>query len=360
MFQHLDRLAKWQSGRLPPPITVELDLTNACNHACPGCTFSYLVNYDKSSIPFDLAKKTIKDLGEFGVKAITFSGGGEPLVYGEGRVLELMEYAKSFDMDVALITNGSLLTPDSRYFELTEWVRISLDAYDAETFKKYHGRGEKEFDKVVDRIYQFCSEKIRRKDAGLRTPTIGLGFLTNRSVICGDDFRKMSEFSSKFRGLDYVQFRPLVVNMVEDPTLGGGEWWDFSEDEYEKTNKLYQEAATEFDRDDFKVLWSGGKYQSLSQPNFGRSYNRCHGHFLEAAIGADCGVYICCHGQGQDGFKLGDLRENSFSEIWHSKRAAEVYESINPMVTCPPSCRLHSQNALLETIKCGTTHANFI
>jgi MoaA/NifB/PqqE/SkfB family radical SAM enzyme len=358
LLQHLDRLAAWQQGELAAPVTVELDLTNACNHACPGCTFSYLVNIDKSSLPFDLARRVIGELGAMGVRAITFSGGGEPLVYGVERFLELAGEVRAAGMDAALITNGSLLTPDPRY-AMFEWVRVSLDAYDDDTFLRFHGRGPKEFAKVVERLRAFCAEGKRRRAARERWPTVGVGFLTDRDSLDRGDFFRMAEFCSRIPGLDYVQFRPLVVNMVDDPTLQGG-GAAISRDVLQCLAIQAAMADGLYARPDFKVLWSEGTYRALGQASFGRTYDRCLGHFLEATISADAKVYLCCHTQGQERFALGDLNEETFGDIWHGERARRVYESFDPRATCPPACRLHLQNQMLHEISLGATHTNFI
>ncbi len=144
LFKHLDRLAEWQAGKTPFPVLVELDLTNLCNHECPGCTFSHLVNISKDSIPMAVAERVIRELATLGVKALTFSGGGEPLTYGQGRVVQLMQLAVASGLQVALITNGSLLT-DPRILDLCEWVRVSMDGWDAASFARLHGRGPGEF-----------------------------------------------------------------------------------------------------------------------------------------------------------------------------------------------------------------------
>lgn len=350
---HLDRLAQWQAGWLPAPVTIELDLTDACNHACPGCTFSYLVNISKEQMPLELAESIINQVADIGARGLTFSGGGEPLVYGAERVLGLMRLAKDRGLDIGLITNGSLLKPDDRYYDLCQWIRISLDAYNSETFREFHGRGAGEFDKVVDNIRRFVAHPKKKQ------VTVGVGFLTNRLSVQRRDFHHMAEFVSKIIGVDYLQFRPLVGNMVADPSLTGG-WSEFGADELLATHSAYMDAASEFGRPDFKVLSSAEKYETLSKPGFGRTYNKCLGHFLEATIGADAKVYICCHGQGQDGFCLGDLRRQSLRDIWHGERAKSVYESINPQSMCPPACRLSAANTFLQEVSSGYMHPNFI
>lgn len=349
MLRHMDRIAAWQRGELPPPVTVELDLTNLCNHACPDCSFSYLVNVSKDSLPYDLAARVVAELAAFGVRGLTFSGGGEPLVYGPGRVLSLIEQARGMVLDVGLITNGSLLR-DWRFLDLCEWIRVSLDGYDAETFARFHGRNDKEFAKVVQNLRTLCARRPRRA-------TLGVGFLTDEVSVSRRDFWRMAEFCAQIDGLDYLQFRPLVRNMVADPSLSGG-YAGFSEADRAGILAAYHQARG-FARPNFKVLLSAGKYEALAQAGFGRQYNRCLGHFLEAVVSADAKVYICCHTQGQERFCLGDLKQSTFAEIWHSQRAQEVYESFDPRQTCPPACRLHLQNSLLHELQ-QTEHKNFI
>ncbi len=349
IFQHLDRLAQWKAGGSPAPVTVELDLTNICNHACPGCSFSYLVNKSKDSLPLELAKQVIADVAKMGVKAVTFSGGGEPLMYGVGNVLSLMELVKAYGMDCALITNGSRLT-DPLFLDLCTWIRVSLDAYDKETFERFHGRSVGEFCKVVSNIRTMASHP--------RSGTLGIGFLTDSGTLERRDYWKMAQYCFDM-GVDYVQFRPMVVNMVDDPNLKGG-GAGITEHQLAEHTDAYQKARAAWSKPGYRVLWSGDKYASLAQPEFGRTYTSCHAHFLEAAISADGKVYICCHGQGLEQFCLGDLHQQSFQQIWTSDRAREVFENINPKQHCPPACRLHPQNTLLQTISEPVTHKNFI
>lgn len=355
MLQHLDRLASWQAGEMPAPVTVELNLTNSCNHACPGCTFSYLVNKDRSSLPFVMAGHILSQLAEFGVKAITFSGGGEPLVYGPDRVLHLMRYARYLGLDVALITNGSLLR-DPEFLDLCTWTRVSLDAYDADTFQRFHGRSEGEFLKVVTNIQEMSSLLLR---SDKKRSDLGVGFLTDRQSIARCDITKMTNFClESLPHISYVQFRPMVTNMVDDSSLTGG-YKSFSEEEYHDIRREV-ELSRAIAGDRLRVLWSEEKYAALSEEGFGRNYKWCHAHFLQATIAADGKVYMCCHGQGLEKWCLGDLRDGLFRDIWHSERANEVKARINPSSMCPPACRLHSQNRALEGIINPVEHGNFI
>jgi MoaA/NifB/PqqE/SkfB family radical SAM enzyme len=356
LFKHLDRLSEWQAGKLPPPVILELNLTNLCNHECPGCTFSQLVNISKDHIPFDIATRIIREAAAFGVKAITFSGGGEPLVYGQSRVLDLVLLARDRGLQVALITNGSLLT-DPRFLDVCEWIRVSLDGWDEESFQKYHGRGEGEFKKVVMRTKMMAAEVAIRKYANERCATFGVGCLTEAGNF--HSFGQMAVFcEQEFPGLDVIQFRPLVVNMLDDPTLNGGGWHTQTEDCLDLLQQKLESAQVL--APSIRVLWSESKYDALHQAQFGRNYRRCHAHFLEAVISADSKMYVCCHTQGQERFCLGDLNKTSFSDVWHSEHAKQVMDSFDSQTTCPPACKMHSYNVELENILRPVQFPNFL
>ena len=69
------------------PLHIRIKPTNVCNHNCWYC--AYKVDYlqlgqdmvERDYIPEDKMMEIINDCAEMGVKAITFSGGGEPFTY---------------------------------------------------------------------------------------------------------------------------------------------------------------------------------------------------------------------------------------------------------------------------------------
>ena len=105
ILRHLDRVNELFQAGYTPPITVELDMTNVCNHKCPGC-FGFFYK-DRSSVALKDAKRIIDELADISVRAVTFTGGGEPLCNPD--TLDAIRYANHKGLDVALITNGSLL-----------------------------------------------------------------------------------------------------------------------------------------------------------------------------------------------------------------------------------------------------------
>ena len=78
---HESHIKSILNGNRPFPLHLEIDLTNACNHRCEFCVWSELLSKDKSTLPFDLVIKVLGNIKDLGTKAITWTGGGEPLLH---------------------------------------------------------------------------------------------------------------------------------------------------------------------------------------------------------------------------------------------------------------------------------------
>ncbi len=137
--------------------------TRKCNLKCIHCyTDSDNIDYS-GELTTDEAKKMIKDLGDFKVPAILFSG-GEPLIRKD--LFELASFAMDNGVKPTLSTNGTLITPEkAKKLKDTgfTYVGISLDGID-ETNDKFRGvKGA--FKKAMDG-FRNCVEVGQR--VGLR------------------------------------------------------------------------------------------------------------------------------------------------------------------------------------------------
>ena len=72
----LDKMVKDESVN---PINLEINLTNICNHKCIWCTYGYLHSSTDTLDKVDV-KNVLDDAYKMGVKSITWTGGGEPLL----------------------------------------------------------------------------------------------------------------------------------------------------------------------------------------------------------------------------------------------------------------------------------------
>ncbi len=70
-------------------------------------------------------------------------------------------------------------------------------------------------------------------------------------------------------------------------------------------------------------------------------------------------MYICCHMRGHDKYCIGDLKKNTFTEIWSSEQRKKVVENID-FRDCIPLCRDNTFNQILWNIKEPRDHVNFL
>jgi len=340
ILKHLDRIDEWLKGRNPYPITVEIDMTNICNHKCPECVVNYFRVNDASFLPLRLAKKIILQLAKNKIRGLIFTGGGEPLC--NAHTLETAGLAKSKGMDVGFITNGSLLNHKAAKVLLRccTWIRVSLDAGSPEVFKLTHGMNGNEFHNVISNIEMMVKIKKKIKSGC----TIGIGFLTSDST--RPDMLK-AVLSAKKTGVDYLQFRPMQVH-------NGGKFeyrWADVQDEIAKCLKHSGNG--------FNILYSQHKYEMSHDAQFGRYYKKCYGQQFATVISASGKMYICCHTRGYDKYCIGDLKKNTFKDIWNSKKRKEAVKKID-FSDCIPLCRDNTFNQILWNIKQPREHVNFL
>lgn len=346
IFQHLDRLAQWQRGEKPVPVTVEIDSTNLCNLKCYYCSFGEYIKNDRVSLNREDMLRVIGEMAGLGVRGLTFTGGGEPLV--NPHTLEAVEFAKKSGLDVAFITNGILLSEKASSIILNNctWLRVSLDASNPEMYRKMHGVSAGTFDKVVENIR--AAARIKKR-LGSKC-TLGVGYLTGE-----DSYAGILEATTlcKSLGVDYIQFRPVTFNSP------GTKFQQYEKDLWLKIEPLMQDAFKESTKS-FDVLFSVAKYGDLDKPNLGRHYRKCLGQHFAAVVGASGDMWVCCHLRGNPRYSLGNIKEQSFREIWFSSKRDRIMNSIDLKNDCMPLCRLHPQNKILWDLKNATFHKNFL
>lgn len=93
-----------QAGIRPP--VVVWNVTRACNLRCAHCYSNSGSHPDEGELTTDEAKALIDELAQLRVPRLLVSG-GEPLVRAD--LLELLKYASSHGLNVALSTNGTLI-----------------------------------------------------------------------------------------------------------------------------------------------------------------------------------------------------------------------------------------------------------
>ncbi len=138
VVHHFDKLEALRRGEQIAPVQIHLIPTNRCNQNCVFCAYR-LPDYpsaknfeSRDEIPSHKLLEIIDSCKDLGVKAIQYTGGGEPLVHPS--ISEAFERTLDHGLELALVSNGQALT-DALIEILTNvaWVRISVDACRQET-----------------------------------------------------------------------------------------------------------------------------------------------------------------------------------------------------------------------------------
>ncbi len=309
ILRYPEVLDKIRRGERVYPINVEFDLTEDCNCHCAWCAFRYM--HSKDTMSTELAERAITECADVGVKALTFTGGGEPTLHP--RFADLVRYAKEQGLAVGLYTNGIRRQALIEAAPYLDWAYISLDEADPRAYKR--NKGVNAWWAVCGNVQAIAGKTI-----------VGVGFLLH-----GDNYRqapKMQEIAHDM-GADYCQFRPVV-----------------GLDDYDWVPECLQILQGV---DGAYISWE--RFQDVLEER-PRKYTVCRASAICPCIGADGTVWVCPHTRGLR--PLGNLNDESLREIWE-RREEQV---VGP--DCRIACRNHALNETLEYVCSDAPHMEFV
>jgi hypothetical protein len=196
------------------PVSINLDLTAACNFACPHCVDSGILNTGTRLETVSL-RRSMDLLIRKGLLSVILIGGGEPTLHPDFE--EIVRHLKKRGLQIGIVTNGANLHPVINVAPLLkkkDWVRISVDAASEKTFLQSHRPKQK-----------ITLEKILRNAMALKgkNPDILLGY---SYVIIWDGIRvagrpipsnvhEMADavIVAENYGFDYISFKPFLTRL---------------------------------------------------------------------------------------------------------------------------------------------------
>lgn len=343
IFGHLEEVQKVKNGERVAPIYIRIKPTNLCNQNCYYCHYKNPYLTLDQYVPADEIKREkmleiVRDMKDIGVKAVTFSGGGEPLLYPY--IEETMEAVLDAGIDLSIITNGTLLT--GRKAELlsqAKWVRISLESGCAETYSKIRGVAGEAFEDLCENIREFAQNKS--KDCEL-----GINF-----VIGPGNYKEVYQAGKLMQslGVNHIKYTALMSDNAEkmhEP---------FKNQVIEQIHQLMDENEAEV-----KII---NLYESDFDTNavFGRNYNFCGIKDYVTVIAANSKIYYCHDKAYLSQGEIGDISDRSFKEVWFSEETTRKFAQFDPQEVCRHHCVYDDRNELLNTFySLDKNHINFI
>ena len=324
------------------PLYVEVSPVGHCNHRCTFCAVDY-IGYKARSIDSNVMSECLESMAKNGVKSIMYAGEGEPLLHKD--IVGIVNNTKAVGIDVAFTTNGVLMNEKfvEGCLQDVSWVKVSLNAGDAETYASVHRTKAEDFNKVLANI-NFAS--TYRTMNNLKT-TIGI-----QSVVLPENIITMDGLiqEAMINGADYVVLKPYSqhhssVNKYEI--------------DYEEWDEILLGLASKYTTDKFKVIY---RRESALKKEAG--YSKCYStpNFW-AYIMADGAVYSCSAYLLDDRFNMGNINDDTFEHIWlGDKRKAnlEYVENQLDISECRLNCRMDKSNQYLSQLKNPQEHDAFI
>lgn len=305
------------SGKDPYPRIIEIHPTDVCNQACKYC-FHSGNGFGESRDPTrylnaQQLNRFVGDISDLGIKELSISGGGEPFLSEDIRVL--LAEAKSKDINIRIVTNGNFIPEGilSDIVSCTE-IRFSIDTVDPETYASIRNVKPSLLNVTLNNIKRVVLEKRERKT----NIQIGATFIINPQ-----NQEQISDFASLLLGkigIDKVIYKYDIY----------GRYVPHGDQTRIKKSLLL-----------IKKHWGDGVDVRNSLGDF-VSGSPCVVPYFKSVVNPYGDVYSCCLGSqpGEiNGFFLGnvtqDLKDennNSFAQVW--KKSKSIRDEMLKGVRC--------------------------
>ena len=350
IFSHREKLESLKNDNLTSPLYVRIKPVNYCDHDCFFCVYAAGSRRKKLSedvadhissgmhedislsdvIPRDRFPEIIEELSSAGVKAVTFSGGGEPLLHPT--IDQAFQKCIDNNIDFSIITNGqNLVGKRAELLAKSSWVRISMDYTNKETMASTRNVPEKMFDQLISNIQNFARLKSTSTD-------LGVNYIVHKQNC--DDLVSFSKIL-KDAGVDNVRFSPMWLP----------DYQNYHADIQSKVQAQLDDIRSLVDSQ-FSV---NSTYDiSLSAHSTVRPYPKCFIAQIVPVIGADLNIYAC-HNKAYD--KTGivaSMKDRSFSDAWFSEEARSFHRSLCPPEHCQHQCSNDNKNIIINEFLDGS------
>lgn len=330
----------WNMGT-DSPLVVELDTTEACDLACPGC-----ISEDIMKTQNRFSNERLLELGkefyEAGVKAVVLIGGGEPLAHPA--IGDFIKYLGEHDIHIGITTNGTFIKKHLDVIaKYSSWTRVSMDAASDKVFSTLRPSkgGKSKFDLIIENMRMLAEVKTGKLGYSflIQTEADGPGIISNTHEIY-----QAAELARDI-GCDYFEVKPSYQfrnNM--DHALMRHAPKDMEEAKQQVARLDELETAS------FTIMKAINLEHSLNgiQEDQPKNYHSCPATALRTLI-CPSGAFVCPYWRGKERMRIGDLHNTSFASMWHGEIRKKVMEYLDPSVHCKFHCLRHDSN--IETFK---------
>ncbi len=338
------------------PVSINLDLTTACNYRCTHCIDWDILNTKHRLAEADL-RASLALMRERGLRSVILIGGGEPTLYPG--FVGFVGFLKELGLSVAVVTNGSR---GDRLLEaiptLTEgdWIRMSLDAGSNELFEAMHRPTNSSV--TLDAI---CAWVPRLKAANPK-PRIGFSYIIiwggasrdEHALADNIDEVVLAAERAKRSGFDYIALKPVLerqengaevmdpgkANAALDATIAR------VRREVDRAKGLADATFDVYESTNLRMLEEGTWRALTQQPR------TCHMQALRQVL-TPMGLYNCPAHRGVEKAKIAEKSayESDADAAVTGTALAALLDRFDASVECREvTCLYHSTNWWLEDL----------
>jgi len=347
-----------ETARIPDfaPLSINLDITTACNYACDHCVDMDILN---QAIKYDHEKliDSLRTMAEKGLKSVIVIGGGEPTLYP--KFTETLRFMKSLGLQVAVVSNG---TGNKKIAEIADcldkddWVRLSLDSGTDPTFQAMHKpRRPITLDEICEGVAPAKRINPRFKFGFSYIVTWKGAFINDTHIV--ENLHEIVPAARRARdySFDYISFKPFLTraekNNAEVVDLRDTQT-DFDEvvarigAEVAEAKKLATPTFHVYESTNLKVL------KNRSYKNYTDQPQTCHMQFFRQVL-SPLGMYNCPVYRNQPHGKVGDKETYATLEAFEATRlrTAHLIKTFNAARECREvTCLYNHANWWLEDL----------
>ena len=286
-----------QSAPNHAPLSINLDVTTACNYRCDHCVDMDILNtgirYDHEKL-----KSSLTTLMDRGLRTVIIIGGGEPTAYPG--FADIVRHLKARGVKIGVVTNGSRMQKIAEVADVLEkgdWVRLSLDSGNNDTFRAMHKPVSKKV--TLDWICAHIPDIKKLNDQF----QIGYSFIVvwndceanDTKIIDNTDEIYEAAARAQQYEFDYISFKPFltraeennaeVVNLTQqeqsmEPVL------DKIRNAIDKTKHLEDTKFAVIESTNLRVLENGSYKDFIDQPR------TCHMQYFRQIL-SPLGIFNC-------------------------------------------------------------------
>jgi MoaA/NifB/PqqE/SkfB family radical SAM enzyme len=309
---------------LLPPDMVQVNFTFRCNLSCKMCSMNSQMKIlqaqgKPTEINSDVFKSIISQTKQLGTKCILFIG-GEPLLRKD--LFELVSYAKGKELNTVIVTNGVLLDEKAilKCFESgVDWLSISIDAADEQSFQAIRGAG------VLDKIKQ----NIRLLNKLKKQHNRAAPNIVSVCTIMNDNIGQVTDIIELCRslGISRIIFQPVVFNNADQSIRQQGQSVYIPEHRFGILDKAIDGLIFFKKQSRQNYNYIANSIKQLEQIRHylkGNMHNKklpCYAGYNRLQITQDHVIYFCIPPTKGISSSFGDVAKDSLKDLWHSKQA---------------------------------------